>query len=91
MRYTIKQDSSPLDTGDLFSAECMPASTPDERATAAREYEAGVYDLGGPWGFITERHCLECGSWAEVDSCWGFDDRDYCESEAKASIDAMQD
>ena len=82
-RVRIVNDPEPYDLGDLFTragTSGMPefdAMTDDELAAKEREYLDALAENGGPWAFIVERKCPACGSWKQVDSCWGFDGHDH--------------
>jgi|SRR3990172_12903795 len=57
-----------------------------ERAIACMESEVEVYDKylrGGFVGFI-----IEDNEENRIDSCWGFDDQNFCIEQAKLSVDA---
>ena len=72
-RVRIVADPEPYDTGDLFSPKGCPGVDPVDLDREEREFLRNLYDAGGPWAFIVERKCPTCGSWEQVNSCWGFD------------------
>ena len=86
IRLQIVQDDSPYDVGDMFSEWDMPDATPEERETAKQGFLEGLYRDGGPWGFIVEEKCGDCGSWLIVDSCFGFDKIDRCYDEGREAM-----
>ena len=90
VRYRIERDEDPIETGDLFTAAGLPDVEPEERAKMEKEYLDKLEADGGPWGCIIERKCGGCGVWEMVESCWGFDSLEGCESDAQAFADAVE-
>lgn len=80
------QGSCPWDSGQVGYILVQRSEVPDTRAAAlALIEEWNTYLEGGVVGFVVRDHQDEI-----VDSCWGFYDREYCESEAKASMTYLE-
>lgn len=72
------------DVLEEYRKQRISQKTRDE-VTACLRSEIEAYDqflTGDVWGFIIENHNGE-----HVDSCWGFLGREYCEQEAKESLE----
>lgn len=79
--------------GDTFDVAAHASTVPGgERTIRAQEkrFKQRI-ERDGVWGYILEHkvavcaHCGQGGQWEAVDSCFGFDDSDYCIDEAKAA------
>ena len=61
-------DHSPFDDSYI---DTWTDQTDEQREQARRELWE-LIESEGVWGVILEEKCSECGSWEEVDSCWGI-------------------
>lgn len=76
------QGSCPWDSGQVGYILVKRSEVPETQAAALALIEDwNVYLSGQVTGFVVRDHNDQI-----VDSCWGFYDREYCESEAKASM-----
>lgn len=93
VRIRIVPDDEPYDPGTMFDeseADSIPGGL---RALKAQEKAFwDKLERDGVWGFIVEKKCPKCGNWEHVDSCFGFDDSEYCFSQAiPAALAALED